>query len=83
MPHLTKYEQEAIIDFNEGEATASVYIYNQALQRKLKQLARETGKSKCIFGKAKKANGFSESKAKQKKQVLDLLTFGKRREMGL
>ena len=39
--NLTKYEQETIINFNEGEAQASVYTYNQALQRKLNRLAQE------------------------------------------
>lgn len=41
MARLTRYEQETIINFNEEEATANVYTYNKALQRKLAQLAQE------------------------------------------
>lgn len=41
MYHLTKYERETIINFNNGEATASVYTYNRALRRRLEQLAQE------------------------------------------
>ena len=33
--NVTKYEQETIILFNEGEARASVYTYNTGLQRTL------------------------------------------------
>lgn len=37
---LTKLEQETIILFNEGEAAASVYTHNAALQRILLELCR-------------------------------------------
>lgn len=56
MPHLTKYEQETIINFNEAEATASVYTYNQALQRKLKRLAQERPQE-CVLDKARNYSG--------------------------
>jgi len=36
--NLTKVEQETIILFNEGEAGASVYTHNTALQRLLLEL---------------------------------------------
>lgn len=41
MSGLSRYEQETIINFNEGEDTASVYTHNKTLLRKLEQLARE------------------------------------------
>lgn len=56
MPHLTKHEQETIINFNEAEATASVYTYNQALQRKLKRLARERPQE-CVLDEARDYSG--------------------------
>lgn len=37
----TLYEQETIINFNEGEKTCSVYTHNRALCRKLEQLAQQ------------------------------------------
>lgn len=36
---LSKYEQETIICYNEEEATASVYMHNNQLIKKLKRLA--------------------------------------------
>ena len=41
MAHLTKYERETIINFNEGEDTMSVYTHNKALRRRLDQLVQE------------------------------------------
>lgn len=41
MAHLTNYERETIINFNEGEDTMSVYTHNRALRRKLEQLAQD------------------------------------------
>lgn len=38
---LTNYERETIINFNEGEDTASVYTHNSTLRRRLEQLAQE------------------------------------------
>lgn len=38
---LTRYEQETLINFNEGEDTASIYTHNKALRRKLEKLAQE------------------------------------------
>ncbi len=38
---LTNYERETILNFNEGEATASVYTHSAALRRKLERLAKE------------------------------------------
>ena len=35
---MTKYEQETIILFNEGEAAASIYTYNTSLQHTLVSL---------------------------------------------
>ena len=36
---LTKYEQETIINYNEGEDTASVYTHDKKLRKKLEGLA--------------------------------------------
>ena len=36
---LTKYEQETIIIYNEGEDTASVYTYDKKLRKKLEKLS--------------------------------------------
>ena len=38
---LTAYEKETIINYNEGEPTASVYTHNRALRRTLDKLAQE------------------------------------------
>ncbi len=38
---LTAYERETIINYNEGEPTASVYTHNRALRRTLDKLAQE------------------------------------------
>ena len=35
---LTPYERETIINYNEGEKTASVYTHNTALRRRLDQV---------------------------------------------
>lgn len=36
---MTNYEKETIINFNEGEAVATVYTYNGAMKRKLATFA--------------------------------------------
>lgn len=36
---LSKYEQETIINYNEGETTASVYTHDKKLREKLESLA--------------------------------------------
>lgn len=41
MAHLTNYERETIISFNEAERTANIYTHNGALLRKLEKLAQE------------------------------------------
>ena len=41
MSNLSNYERETIINFNEGEQTASVYTYNRKLQNKLNKLVGE------------------------------------------
>lgn len=38
---LSRYEQETIINFNEGDKTAGIYTHNRALRRKLEKLAQE------------------------------------------
>ena len=38
---LSLYERETIINYNEGEPTASVYTHNCALRRTLDKLAQE------------------------------------------
>lgn len=38
---LTNYERETIINFNEGEDTASVYTHNSTLRRRLERLAQD------------------------------------------
>lgn len=49
MYHLTNYERETIINFNEGEDTASVYTHNKALRRRLEQLAQERPEECRLF----------------------------------
>ena len=39
--NLSLYEQETIINYNEEEATASIYTHNRALIRKLDKFAQE------------------------------------------
>lgn len=56
MPHLTKYEQETIINFNEKEGTASVYTYNPTLQQKLERLAQERPQE-CVLDEARDYSG--------------------------
>lgn len=41
MSRLSQYEQETIINFNEGDKTAGIYTHNKALRRKLEKLAHE------------------------------------------
>jgi hypothetical protein len=36
---LSKYEQETIINYNEGEGTASIYTHDKKLREKLEALA--------------------------------------------
>ena len=38
--HLTNFEKETVINFNEAEYTASVYTCNEALKRQLLELCR-------------------------------------------
>lgn len=57
MARLTKYEQETIINFNEDEATASVYTYNPALRRKLSQLAQERRPQECVLDESHDYSG--------------------------
>lgn len=37
---LTPFEKETILNFNEGEKTASVYTYNTPMRRRLDQLLK-------------------------------------------
>lgn len=39
--NLTPYERETIINYNEGEQTASVYTHNKALIKKLNEYAQQ------------------------------------------
>lgn len=39
--NLTNYERETILNFNEGENTASVYTHSRALRRKLDKLSAD------------------------------------------
>lgn len=41
MYHLSRYEQETIVNFNEEEPTATVYTYNKSFQRKLQVLSEK------------------------------------------
>ena len=52
MNPLSNYERETIINFNEGEDTASIYTHNRWLLRKLAKLAQERPKE-CRLGVAK------------------------------
>lgn len=47
--HLTNYERETIVNFNEGEDTASVYTHNKPLRRRLEQLAQERPEECRLF----------------------------------
>lgn len=38
---LTSYEKESIINWNQGEPTASVYTHDKALMKQLNQLAKQ------------------------------------------
>ncbi len=38
--HLTKYEQETIVNWNRGETMASVYTFEKDLLRRLKDFAK-------------------------------------------
>lgn len=38
---LTNIEKETILNFNEGEELASLYTYNQTLQKRFNKLAQE------------------------------------------
>jgi len=49
MSHLTNYERETIINFNEAEGMASVYTHNKALRRRLEQLAQERPEECKLF----------------------------------
>lgn len=39
---LSLYERETIINYNEGEPTATVYTHNRALRRRLDELAQQS-----------------------------------------
>lgn len=54
--NLTRYEQETIINFNEEEATASVYTHNNALRHRLEKLA-QTRPGECEPGKTTSHGG--------------------------
>ncbi len=49
--HLSKYEQETIISFNEEYKTANVYTHNKALSRKLEKLAVDRPEE-CHFARS-------------------------------
>jgi len=46
---LTNYERETIINYNEGEDTASVYTHSPKLRRRLEKLAQERPKECRLF----------------------------------
>ena len=41
MTRLSKYEKETIINWNEGEAEASIYTFNAPLKRRLAEFSRK------------------------------------------
>lgn len=41
MIHLSRYEQETIINFNEEDGEASIYTHHRPFIRRLEQLAQE------------------------------------------
>ena len=41
MTKRSKYEKETIINFNEGEAEASIYTFNTSLKRRLADFSRK------------------------------------------
>lgn len=47
--NLSKYEQETIINFNEGEKEASVYTHNGPMRRRLEQLAQDRPEECRLF----------------------------------
>jgi len=56
---LSLYERETIINFNESEATASVYTMNRALQNRLKRLAEDRS-GDCVLEHTSKADNAVE-----------------------
>lgn len=44
MYHLSRYEQETVVNFNEEEPHATVYTYNKSYQRKLRILSEKFSK---------------------------------------
>lgn len=53
---MLKIERETIINFNEAEATASVYTYNGALRRRLEKLAEERPEECKMIGSGQAAD---------------------------
>lgn len=47
-PHLTKYEMETILNYNEAENMASVYTHNVGLMNKLRGLMEEYPEVKLV-----------------------------------
>ena len=41
MTKRSKYEKETILNFNEAEATATIYTYNASLKRRLAEFSRK------------------------------------------
>lgn len=53
---LTPYEQETIINWNQGEANASVFTYDKSLMRKIDKI-RSNNKAVSLL---REGNGFRE-----------------------
>lgn len=54
--NLTPYEQETIINWNQGEANASVFTYDKSLMRKIDKI-RSNNKAVTLL---REGNGFRE-----------------------
>ena len=65
---LSRYEKESIILFNEEEAEAEVYTYNQSLKQKLRRMAKESPKD-CVFVEK---NGFGGETYRISKKLVQI-----------
>ena len=54
---MTRLEQETIINFNEAEATATIYTHNAALCRKLEALADQRRRKQSGAAASRTAGG--------------------------
>lgn len=63
MAHLTKYEQETIINFNAGEEKASVYTRDKAVMRRLDKLTESYPDTYQLAGQDEASKTYSMLKS--------------------